>query len=288
MVNRASVADLEGLVLGPQPFFVSERRVAFYVRTTGDQSSRWGRYAPPGMAGAALFAVAPRLLSHPAVTEGGGAAIHGEQVFTWKAPLRADRTWSVKGEVRRVRHRRGVWFVDFALGVADEQGETMVEGASSFLIAGGRPPGRGEEDTPEPSVHQRADSHTAVAAPLPRVGEDVPALSKSASRFDLVHYAAATGDWNPIHWDRTSALGAGLSGVVVHGLACAAWICQGITRLVEGDSPLRTARFRFRRPLYPGMATRVRGGRTGERRFSMRLESQGAALITAAVEANIG
>ncbi len=275
-------------MLGPHPLHVSRRRVAFYVETTGDQSGRWGEFAPPGMAGAALFAVVPLLLSHPAVTAAGGAAVHGEQVFFWKAPLRVDVTWSVTGEVKRVRHRRGIWFVDFALEVTDDQGKVMVEGASSFLIAGGRPPARSGTQETEPPPHQRADHQAAVAADLPEVGGRVSPLSKSASRSDLVRYAAATGDWNPIHWDHQSAVGAGLSGVVVHGLACAAWISQGVTRLVEGNRPLRRARFRFRQPLRPGRAAAVEGERIGEDRFAMRLDSQGKTLVTAAIEANIG
>lgn len=282
-----SVADLEGLVLGPEPWHVSRRRVAFYVETTGDQSGRWVKYAPPAMAGAALFAVAPRLLSHPLVTAAGGAAVHGEQVFTWKAPLRADNTWSVTGEVKRVRHRRGVWFVDFGLRVADEGGESMVEGASSFLIAGGRPPARGGAPVAEPNPTQRDENQEASAASLPPMGAPVPGLAKSAGRADLIRYAAATGDWNPIHWDHQSAVEAGLPGVVVHGLACAAWICQGVTALVEGDRPLQRARFRFRRPLRPAAAARVEGERTGENRFSMRLDCQGKPSVTATIEANI-
>ncbi len=282
--DRLDVADLQGLILGPEPLQVSRRRVAFYVETTGDQSERWGRLAPPGMAGAALFAVAPQLLSHPAVMAAGGAAVHGEQVFKWKAPLRADDTWFVRGEVKRVRHRRGIWFVDFAMGVADGRGEMLVEGASSFLIAGGRPPAPGGVTEEEPRADRRGDNQEAVSARLPEVGAPVPGLCKSASRSDLIRYAAATGDWNPIHWDHRSAVEAGLSGVVVHGLACATWMCQGVTRLVEGDQPLQRARFRFRRPLRPAVTSRVEGERTGENQFAVRLESHDSILITAAIE----
>ena len=279
-----SLADLEGMVIGPEPMGVSAARVASYVEVTGDQPDRWGEYAPPSMAGAALFAVAPTLLSHPAVIAEGGAAVHGEQVFAWRTPLRSEETWSVRGEVRRVRHRRGVWFVDFALLVADRHGETMVEGKSSFLIAGGRPPGRSDTVEAEPPPHLRGDNQAAGAAGLPGVGAKTPHLAKSASRADLVRYAAVTKDWNPIHWDHDSAVGAGLPGVVVHGLACAAWISQGVTRLVGGDAPLRRARFRFRQPLRPAVSAGVEGKRTGERVFAMRLQSSSSTLITATME----
>ncbi|MCQ3804647.1 MAG: MaoC family dehydratase [bacterium] len=279
-----TLADLEGMVIGPEPLLVSGDRVATYVEVTGDQPDRWGEFAPPGMAGAALFAVAPRLLSHPAVMAEGGAAVHGEQVFCWKAPLRAQDTWSVGGEVSRVRHRRGVWFVDFAVTVEDSDGGIMVEGRSSFLIAGGQPPARGTAVETEPAALHRAANQPAAGAGLPGVGGDIPILAKSASRADLIRYGAVTRDWNPIHWDHQSAVGAGFSGVVVHGLACAAWICQGVTRLLGGPSPLGKARFRFRQPLRPGVPAHVEGRRTGETRFAMRLVSEGNALITASVD----
>jgi len=282
------VSDLQGMVIGPTPLRLSPERIQSYVEATGDDPDRWTDTAPPGLASAALFAVAPELLSHPAVRAEGGAAVHGEQVFCWNAPLRAGEDWAVRGEVGRVRHRRGVWFVDFALRMTGSGGEPVVEGSSSFLIAGGEPPARSGTEEPEPPADHRAGNQRAVPAGLPGEGEEIPTLSKSASRADLIRYAAATRDWNPIHWDHQSAVGAGLPGVVVHGLACAAWICQGVSRLVPGAAPLRRARFRFRRPLRPGVPAEVRGSRAQRLGFSMSLTAGGRTLITATVEAAAG
>jgi len=282
------VSELEGKVIGPTPLRLSGERIRSYVEATGDDPDRWVETAPPGLASAALFAVAPGLLSHPAIRAEGGAAVHGEQIFRWNAPLRAGEDWAVLGEVRRVRHRRGVWFVDFAVRMTGSGGEPVVEGESSFLIAGGEPPARSGTEEPEPPPDHRADNQRAVPAGLPGEGEETPVLSKSASRADLIRYAAATRDWNPIHWDHESAVGAGLSGVVVHGLACAAWMCQGVARLVPGASPLRRARFRFRRPLRPGVPAEVRGSRSQGLGFSMTLQSEGRTLIAATIEAAAG
>jgi acyl dehydratase len=38
-------------------------------------------------------------------------------------------------------------------------------------------------------------------------------------RADLVRYAGASGDFNPIHWSDAAARGAGLPGVIAHGMA---------------------------------------------------------------------
>jgi len=200
------VSELEGKVIGPTPLRLSGERIRSYVEATGDDPDRWVETAPPGLASAALFAVAPGLLSHPAIRAEGGAAVHGEQIFRWNAPLRAGEDWAVLGEVRRVRHRRGVWFVDFAVRMTGSGGEPVVEGESSFLIAGGEPPARSGTEEPEPPPDHRADNQRAVPAGLPGEGEETPVLSKSASRADLIRYAAATRDWNPIHRDHEYAV----------------------------------------------------------------------------------
>ena len=163
-----NLAELEGMVIGPTPMSISREQVESYVEITGDQPTRWGEVAPPGLASAALFAVAPELLSHPAVMEHGGAAVHGEQVFSWKGPLRAGESWTVLGKVNRARHRRGVWFVDFAITLSGADGNTVVEGYSSFLIAGGEPPVRSAAVEPEPPPYHRADHQQAIPPPCPR------------------------------------------------------------------------------------------------------------------------
>ncbi len=96
----------------------------------------------------------------------------------------------------------------------------------------------------------------------------------SVSRADLVRYAAATRDWNPIHWDHDAAVAAGLPGVVAHGLLQAAWALAAASRLRPGDAPLRSAKVRFRNPLLP--ATPV----------SVEVEESGDALVVAVSDAD--
>ena len=38
------------------------------------------------------------------------------------------------------------------------------------------------------------------------------------TRADLVRYAGASGDFNPIHWSDRTALSVGLPGVIAHGM----------------------------------------------------------------------
>jgi hypothetical protein len=50
------------------------------------------------------------------------------------------------------------------------------------------------------------------------VGEVLPERSFPVRRLDLVKYAGASGDFNPIHWNERFALAVGLPNVIAHGM----------------------------------------------------------------------
>jgi acyl dehydratase len=143
--------------------------------------------------------------------------------------------------VSRVRERGGVSFVDFVVEVSGDEGP-VADSSSLFLISGDFALGAGGEERPEPAPDDDGD---------PGPGQT------SVSRADLVRYAAATRDWNPIHWDHDAAVAAGLPGVVSHGLLQAAWAFAAASGARPGDAPLRTARVRFRNPLPPAVPVSV-------------------------------
>ena len=49
-------------------------------------------------------------------------------------------------------------------------------------------------------------------------GDALPSLTVQVTRADLVRYAGASGDLNPIHWSDRVAAVAGLPGVIAHGM----------------------------------------------------------------------
>ena len=85
------------------------------------------------------------------------------------------------------------------------------------------------------------------------------AMAKSASRFDLIGYAASTSDFNPLHWDHESAIAAGLPRVVVHGLLMLSWMAQQAASFGAGPAPVATIKARFRSALLPAETARVEG-----------------------------
>ncbi|MEE2568027.1 MaoC family dehydratase [Pseudarthrobacter sp. J64] len=50
------------------------------------------------------------------------------------------------------------------------------------------------------------------------VGQDIGSRTISVTRQDLVKYAGASGDFNPIHWNEAFATSVGLPGVIAHGM----------------------------------------------------------------------
>jgi acyl dehydratase len=71
-------------------------------------------------------------------------------------------------------------------------------------------------------------------------GQQLPEHEYAVTRADLIRYAGASGDFNPIHWSDRVAASVGLPGVIAHGMytlalasrAVAAW-AGGVDRVVE-------------------------------------------------------
>jgi len=50
------------------------------------------------------------------------------------------------------------------------------------------------------------------------VGQEIPAADYTVRRANLVMYAGASGDFNPIHWNERFAKTVGLPDVIAHGM----------------------------------------------------------------------
>ncbi|WP_159941443.1 MULTISPECIES: MaoC family dehydratase [unclassified Nocardiopsis] len=50
------------------------------------------------------------------------------------------------------------------------------------------------------------------------VGAELPERTFPVRRLDLVRYAGASGDFNPIHWNERFAKSVGLPDVIAHGM----------------------------------------------------------------------
>jgi acyl dehydratase len=89
-------------------------------------------------------------------------------------------------------------------------------------------------------------------------GDEAPVVRHELTRTDLVMYAGASGDFNPMHHDEVKAQAAGLPSVFGHGMFSAGLLAKAITDFV-GIGNLRSYRVRFTRQTWPGevLTTRV-------------------------------
>jgi acyl dehydratase len=100
-------------------------------------------------------------------------------------------------------------------------------------------------------------------------GDEAPVLRHTLERTDLVRYAGASGDYNPMHHDEVKAQAAGQPSVFGHGMFSMGLLGTALTDFL-GVGHLTHYQVRFSRQTWPGeqlstrvvvIAKRVEGGR---------------------------
>ena len=84
---------------------------------------------------------------------------------------------------------------------------------------------------------------------MTKVGDELPPLSVRVTRADLVRYAGASGDFNPIHWSDRIATSVGLPGVIAHGMYTMALAGRLVTDWAGDPGAVRSFGTRFTRPV---------------------------------------
>jgi len=82
-------------------------------------------------------------------------------------------------------------------------------------------------------------------------GDAAPVQRHELNRTDLVMYAGASGDFNPMHHDDTKATAAGFPSVFGHGMFSAGFLAKALTDYV-GIGSLRHFKVRFAKQTWPG------------------------------------
>jgi acyl dehydratase len=81
------------------------------------------------------------------------------------------------------------------------------------------------------------------------VGTELPEQVFRVTRADLVRYAGASGDFNPIHWSDRVATSVGLPGVIAHGMFTMALAGRAVTAWAGDPGALVEYQVRFGRPV---------------------------------------
>jgi acyl dehydratase len=83
----------------------------------------------------------------------------------------------------------------------------------------------------------------------PQIGDEIPAQQFPIGRVDLVRYAGASGDFNPIHWNERFAKSVGLPDVIAHGMFTMAMAARVITDWAGDPGAVVEYGVRFTRPI---------------------------------------
>ncbi|MCW2702093.1 MAG: MaoC domain protein dehydratase [Blastococcus sp.] len=81
------------------------------------------------------------------------------------------------------------------------------------------------------------------------VGSELPERTFTVTRADLVRYAGASGDFNPIHWNQRVATSVGLPDVIAHGMFTMALAGRAVTDWTGDPGALVEYHVRFGRPV---------------------------------------
>lgn len=95
---------------------------------------------------------------------------------------------------------------------------------------------------------------------------DTFTLVRTCDRYRPTYYAAASGDFNPIHLDPEVAKAAGLGGVILQGLCTLSWATDAFARFLGDPTRVREVACRFSRPVaiddvvtFTGTVTTIEG-----------------------------
>lgn len=90
------------------------------------------------------------------------------------------------------------------------------------------------------------------------IGDEGPVLQHRLTRMDLVRYAGASGDFNPMHSDEVAAKEAGLPSVFGHGMYTMGLLATALTNYA-GVGNLASYGVRFTKQTWPDevLSTRI-------------------------------
>jgi acyl dehydratase len=92
-----------------------------------------------------------------------------------------------------------------------------------------------------------------------RPGDALPEVAETVERLDLVRYAGASGDFNPIHWSDEIARAVGLPGVIAHGMFSMAVAARMVSGWAGDPAAVKRLKVRFSAMIEPGQTLTAKG-----------------------------
>jgi acyl dehydratase len=92
-----------------------------------------------------------------------------------------------------------------------------------------------------------------------QVGDTLPEVADTIERLDLIRYAGASGDFNPIHWSDEIARAVGLPGVIAHGMYSMAVAARMVSGWAGDPAAIKRLKVRFSAMIEPGQTLTAKG-----------------------------
>lgn len=177
----------------------------------------------------------------------GMGVLHAEQSFRHAALPLPDEALEASAAPGKTKEIRGSYIVQIAEKLQRKNGEALIEASTTLVLAP-------RESLPSSG---RPSPPTSGAGP-PRADTAVWASGTGrAGAAELIRYAGASGDFNPIHWDPEYARSFGFERPIVHGMLIYNWVLWTLAEVV-GPLDSFKARIRFLSPLLSAEPASIR------------------------------
>jgi 3-hydroxybutyryl-CoA dehydratase len=103
------------------------------------------------------------------------------------------------------------------------------------------------------------------------VGETFRSV-REVDAYRPIYYAAASGDFNPIHIDPNVGRAAGYQGVILQGMCTYAWLADACAAYLGDPARLARVRARFTKPVQVGDVITLEGRCAAIEGRTLRLE----------------
>jgi 3-hydroxybutyryl-CoA dehydratase len=234
-----------------------------YLRATQDDHAVYWRdgavhLVPP----LAVAALAFRGIAQEVALAPG--SLHTGQELLFRRLVTVGERLTVQAHVTASSRRRGFVALAIDLAATDEGGESALLGSLTLMVAGaqdGAPAGARRAaavETPVDALEPVA--YPALAPPALVVGQELGPLVRTVTQERIDQYAAASGDYNPIHVDPAFAARSPFGGTVAHGMLLLAYVSTLLTQAF-GRAWLQTGalRVKFRNPAPAGTTVAAQG-----------------------------
>src|SRR5919204_2972494 len=191
-------------------------------------------------------------------------SLHTGQELLFRRLITVGERLTVQAHVTASSGRRGFVARAIDLAATDHSGENALLGSLTLMVAGAQdsaPAGARRAaavETPDDALEPVA--YPALAPPALVVGQELGPLVRTVTQERIDQYAAAGGDYNPLHVDPAFAARSPFGGTVAHGMLLLAYLSTLLTQAF-GLAWLHTGalRVKFRNPAPAGTTVTAQG-----------------------------